>query len=294
MEKIQFNEAESIRLDKYLTANLEITRSKIQALIDSGNVTVNDHSVKASYKLQTGDRICYSLQPTNSQLIPEDIQVPVIYEDNNILIVNKPKGLLTHPTPGERTNTLVNALLYRHQSLSLSYGQERAGIVHRIDRDTSGLLIVAKHNQSHDYIANLLKTRQIKKYYIALIHGCYPHQKASITLPLTQNVSRRKIEVNASGRYARTDFTVIKRFRQFTLVRLQIFTGRTHQIRVHLAHIGYPVAGDRVYGKQDEFQEGQLLHAHQLSFVLQDHTEISNFYAPIPDYFKKILINLPI
>lgn len=294
MEKIQFNESDPVRIDKYLSDHLVLTRNKIQDLIDEGNVSVNQKIVKASYRLQPGDWISYILESAVSALQPENIPIPVIYEDANLLIVNKPKGLLTHPTPKERTHTLVNALLYHQRNLSQSYGVERAGIVHRIDRDTSGLLIVAKNNKTHDYVAGLLKNHLIQKYYIALIHGIYPHKQASISLPLTQNVNRRKIEVSASGKFARTDMTVIKCYKAFTLVRLQIFTGRTHQIRVHLAHIGYPVAGDRVYGKEDEFHDGQLLHAHQLGFVLPGQTNPKHFYAPMPDYFLQVLRTLPI
>ena len=294
MEKIQYKEPDSIRLDKYLSDCLGITRNKVQDLIDAGHVTINQKQTKASYRLQADDWIEYTLEPANPNLLPENITIPIVFEDENLLIVNKPRGLLTHPTPKIRNNTLVNALLYHQRELSQSYGEERAGIVHRIDRDTSGLLIVAKNNKTHDYIAGMLKDRLIQKYYIALIHGRYPHKKASISLPLTQNVSRRKIEVNASGRYARTDMTVIKLYKEYTLVRLQIFTGRTHQIRVHLAHIGYPVVGDRVYGKEDEFQGGQVLHAHQLGLILPNQEKVTYFFAPMPEYFLQILRSLPV
>lgn len=293
MELIQYSAVEPVRLDKFLSDTLAITRSKAQELIESGHVTVNEKNAKASTRLQPGDQIRYQLESVSTTLTPKNIPLSVIYEDDNLLIINKPKGLLTHPTSQEREETLVNALLFHQQSLSHLYGEERAGIVHRIDKDTSGLLVIAKNNQTHAYFADLLKTRQVKKYYIALIHGVYPYRKASISLPLSQNVSRRKIEVNASGRNARTDLQVIKRFQSYTLVRLQIFTGRTHQIRVHLAHIGFPVAGDRVYGKEDEFEGGQLLHAHQLSFVLPEQTEETVFFAPMPDDFLQIIKNLP-
>lgn len=293
MELIQYSAVEPVRLDKFLSDTLAITRSKAQELIESGHVTVNEKNAKASTRLQPGDQIRYQLESVSTTLTPKNIPLSVIYEDDNLLIINKPKGLLTHPTSQEREETLVNALLFYQQSLSHLYGEERAGIVHRIDKDTSGLLVIAKNNQTHAYFADLLKTRQVKKYYIALIHGVYPYRKASISLPLSQNVSRRKIEVNASGRNARTDLQVIKRFQSYTLVRLQIFTGRTHQIRVHLAHIGFPVAGDRVYGKEDEFEGGQLLHAHQLSFVLPEQTEETVFFAPMPDDFLQIIKNLP-
>jgi len=292
MELIQYKATEPVRLDKFLSDTLAITRNKAQELIESGHVTVNEKNAKASIRLQPGDQIRYQLEQVSTTLTPNNIPISIVYEDDNLLIINKPKGLLTHPTSQEREETLVNALLFHQQSLSQLYGEERAGIVHRIDKDTSGLLVIAKNNQTHTYFAHLLKTRQVKKYYIALIHGVYPYRKASISLPLSQNVSRRKIEVNASGRYARTDLQVIKRFQSYTLVRLQIFTGRTHQIRVHLAHIGYPVAGDRVYGKEDEFGEGQLLHAHQLSFVLPEQTKETVFFAPMPDDFLQIIKNL--
>lgn len=292
MERIQFKGPGSARLDKYLSENLGITRNKIQELIASEKVKVNEKPVKSSYRLQTGDWVHYFLDPVNSGLEPENIPLHIVYEDENLMIINKPKGLLTHPTSKERNRTLVNALLFHQKELSQRYGDERAGIVHRIDRDTSGLLIVAKNNKTHDYIAGLLKNRQINKYYIALIHGRYPYHKASISLPLSQNVSRRKIEVNAAGRFAKTDLLVIKHFIDYTLVRLQIFTGRTHQIRVHLAYIGFPVVGDRMYGKEDEFDKGQFLHAHQLSFILPNQTKISNFYAPMPEYFRLVIQKL--
>lgn len=277
------------RLDVFLSKKLNISRSKAISLIKGGLVKVNLLKTKPSYIVKKDDVISVKMQK-EEELKPENIPLDIIYEDNNLIIVNKPKGMLTHPTPKIKSGTLVNALLYYTKDLSLDYGMERAGIVHRLDKDTSGLLIITKNSATHLYIAELLKERKIEKRYLALVHGKFSENFARVVLPLKSDYKSGRIKVSRVGKFAATDIIVKERFEDFTLLDIRIHTGRTHQIRVHLAHIGYPIVGDKVYGiKKKEKFEGQLLHSYKLSFVLPLSDKISTFTAPLPYDFSEFL-----
>lgn len=287
---------ESGRLDKVLTDLLpSITRSHIQQWIKEGNVSVNGEKMKANYKVQSGDEIAI-VEPelVSLEVLAEDIPIEIVYQDEDVVVVNKAQGMVVHPSAGHQTGTLVNALMYHITDLSGINGTIRPGIVHRIDKDTSGLLMVAKNDAAHEKLAAQLKDKTSLREYIALVHGVIPHEKGTIDAPLGRSKQdRKKQDIIDGGRAAVTHFTVLERFKDFTLVSLKLETGRTHQIRVHMKYIGYPLAGDPIYGPRKTLEgKGQFLHATTLGFKHPTSGEFLTFEAPLPKLFEETLNDL--
>lgn len=288
-------EEKNIRLDAYIAKKeQELSRTMIQKLIEDGNIQVNDTKKKLSYKVQIGDKITIQIpEAKETKLKPQEIPIEVIYEDNDIVVVNKPKGLVVHPANGNPDGTLVNAIMAMcKDSLSGIGGELRPGIVHRLDKDTSGLLIVAKNDKAHIAMSNQIKDRQVKKMYIALVRGVIGEDEATIDMPIGRSTKdRKKMAVTKNGKQAITHFKVLKRYPKYTLLEIKIDTGRTHQIRVHMAEIGHPVIGDMVYsnGKNSFGVEGQMLHAKSLEFTHPITGKPMHLTAELPQYFRDIL-----
>lgn len=286
------------RLDSYISDNMDkISRSFAQKLIENQQVTINGKNEKASYKVCAGDNIQVDVpEAQGTKLKAQDIPVDVVYEDEDIIVVNKPKGMVVHPANGNPDGTLVNAILAMcKDSLSGIGGEIRPGIVHRLDKDTSGLLIIAKNNEAHVKMSKQIQDRLVTKKYIALIRGVVKDDEATIDMPIARSkVDRKKMAVDKDGKQAVTHFKVIKRYRGYTLLEIKIDTGRTHQIRVHMAKIGYPVVGDMVYsnGKNEFGIEGQMLHAKSLEFSHPITGKKMHLEAPLPEYFTKVLEEL--
>lgn len=284
------------RIDKVLAELLPThSRSQIQQWVKEGAVYVNDEAVKQNYKVKAGDLI----QATEPDAVPleiiaEDIPLDIVYEDEDVMVVNKPQGMVVHPSAGHMTETLVNALMYHVKDLSGINGVIRPGIVHRIDKDTSGLLMVAKNDQAHEKLAAQLKDKTSLREYVALVHGEIPHEKGTIDAPIGRaKEDRKKQAIIDDGRPAVTHFTVIEQFSDFTLVTLKLETGRTHQIRVHMRYIGYPIAGDPTYGPKKTLKgNGQFLHAKTLGFKHPTTGEFLTFEAPLPTIFENTLEEL--
>lgn len=291
VKTLQVSES-AVRLDKYLAEECpELSRSRLQKLIEQGCVLVNDCRVKASQKLNTGDKICLVLPPPEQpSLVAESIPVDVVYEDDDLLVVNKPAGLVVHPSPGHTAHTLVNALLVRCPSL-LSFGDAmRPGIVHRLDRDTSGLMIVAKNSTAQQYLINQFKARAVSKGYLVLVKGKLTPNQGIIDAPLGRDPSNRKrMAVVAGGRQARTGYRVKEYLGDYTLLDVTIETGRTHQIRVHLSAIGYPVVGDPVYGVRSVYVKRQFVHAYRLGFCLPCNGEYREFTCDLPPDLRQAM-----
>lgn len=286
------------RLDIYIAENFnELSRTMIKKLIESNNILVNEKSEKVSYKVQANDNISIDVpEAKETKLKAQEIPLDIIYEDSDIIVVNKPKGMVVHPANGNPDGTLVNAILsICKNSLSGIGGELRPGIVHRLDKDTSGLIIVAKNDKAHINMSEQIKERNVKKTYIALVRGNVPEEEATINMPIGRSTKdRKKMAVTKNGKQAITHFKVLKRYSKYTLLEIKIETGRTHQIRVHMAEIGYPVVGDAVYsnGKNEFGIEGQMLHAYKLEFmhpITNKHMELT---APLPQYFEEILKKL--
>lgn len=299
MEKIIVqNNEKGVRLDSYITKKLnDLSRANIQRLIEDGNILVNSAKQKISYKVNSGDKIEITIpEPKKIDLKPQDIKVEIVYEDNDIIVVNKPKGLVVHPAVGNPDGTLVNAIMnICKNSLSGIGGEVRPGIVHRLDKDTTGLLIVAKNDKAHINLSEQIKNREVKKIYIALVRGNIPENEATINMPIGRSTKdRKKMAVVKNGKEAVTHFKVIDRFKNYTLLEIKIDTGRTHQIRVHMAEIGYPVVGDMVYsnGKNEFGVEGQMLHAKSLDFKHPITGKNMHLEAELPKYFKDIIDKL--
>ena len=289
------------RLDVYIASkDEETTRSSAQRQIEQGNVVVNGKKItKVSYKIAKGDNITVEEQePVEIELKAQDIPVDIIYEDKDIIVVNKPKGMVVHPANGNPDGTLVNAIMaICKDSLSGIGGEIRPGIVHRLDKDTSGLLIVAKNDMAHVNMSEQIKRHEVKKTYIALVRGIVKENEATIDMPIGRsNSDRKKMAVTKNGKNAVTHIKVLKRYDKYTLLEINIETGRTHQIRVHLAHIGYPVIGDYIYsnGKNEFGIVGQCLHAKSLEFKHPITGKDMKLEAPLPEYFEKVLNELDI
>ena len=288
-------EKAGIRIDKAIGLMEDtLSRVAIQRLLDEGNILVNGKTTKASYKTKLGDEITIQKEePKKVDIIAQDIPIEVLYEDEDIIVVNKPKGIVVHPANGNPDGTLVNAIMNLcGNSLSGIGGEIRPGIIHRLDKDTSGVLIIAKNDIAHINISNQIKNRQTKKIYIALVRGVIKENEATINMPIGRSKKdRKKMAVTKDGKEAVTHFKVLKRYDNFTLLEIKIDTGRTHQIRVHLAEIGYPIVGDYVYsnGKNPFNVEGQMLHARQIEFVHPTTGKDMKIEAPIPKYFQNII-----
>ena len=287
------------RLDVYIAGkDEEITRSSAQRQIEQGSVVVNDKVItKVSYKVTEGDDIKIEEQePVEIELKAQNIPIDVVYEDKDIIVVNKPKGMVVHPANGNPDGTLVNAIMaICKDSLSGIGGEIRPGIVHRLDKDTSGLLIVAKNDMAHVNMSEQIKRHEVKKTYIALVRGIVKENEATIDMPIGRsNSDRKKMAVTKNGKNAVTHIKVLKRYDKYTLLQINIETGRTHQIRVHLAHIGYPVIGDYIYsnGKNEFGIVGQCLHAKSLEFKHPITGRDMKLEAPLPEYFEKVLQEL--
>lgn len=281
------------RLDKYLCAVLDISRKRASDLLDEKRVTVNDKPVKASQKLQAGDVLAVDVPPAQSmEVLPEPMDLDVIYEDSDLIVINKPKGMVVHPAPGHYSHTLVNGLLDHCKDLSGINGVMRPGIVHRIDKDTSGLLVVAKNDLAHESLAKQLQDKTCHRKYKAIVHHPFSHTYGTINAPIGRDEKdRQKMAVTAkNSKPAVTHFTVLENFKDYAYVECSLETGRTHQIRVHMAYIKHPVAGDPKYGPRKTLEaNGQLLHAYQLEFVHPRTGEKMIFGAPLDPTFARIL-----
>ena len=289
------SELAGIRLDKAIAMNeSDLSRATIQRLIEEEKILVNGNKTKVSYKTAMNDEITiFEEQPKDIKIEAENIPLDIVYEDADILVVNKQKGLVVHPGNGNPNGTLVNAVMaHCKDSLSGIGGEIRPGIVHRIDKDTSGLLIVAKNDKAHINISEQIKNHEVKKTYIALVRGRMKENKATIDMPIARSDKERtKMAVSKKGKKAVTHITAIEKFENFTLLEVVIETGRTHQIRVHLAEIGYPIVGDYVYsnGKNPFGVEGQMLHSSRLEFVHPITGKEMKLEAPLPEYFRDVL-----
>lgn len=288
------------RIDKFITNCIDsLTRSYIQKMIAQENCFVNGKAVKASYRVKEEDEVAFSLpESVEPDIAAEDIPLDILYEDEDVLIVNKPKHMVVHPAPGHYSGTLVNAALYHCKgSLSGINGVMRPGIVHRIDKDTSGSLIICKNDKAHNSIAAQLKDHSVNRIYHALVYGVLKEDEMTIDAPLGRDPrDRLKMAVVPAGKRAVTHLQVLKRYEKFTYIACRLETGRTHQIRVHMAHIGHPVLGDEVYApgrKSPAKCEGQALHAKVIGFVHPRSGEYMEFDAPLPDYFRHLLEILP-
>ena len=287
-----------IRIDTFLASNTEdsgrggLSRSKIQAEIKRGAVLVNDKQVKPSYILKEGDIVQF--EPSEeAKILPENIPLNIVWEDENMLVVNKPSGMLTHPTTAEKSGTLVNALLYKYgENLSDINGEYRRGILHRLDRNTSGLLMVAKNNEAHEYLVNAMKEGKTIKKYLAVVKGIIEEEQFTINKPIMRNPSQpQKMCVAEGGKESVSIVKVLERFKDATLIEVQLITGRTHQIRVHLSTLGHPVYNDTLYGfgKMKIKTEEQVLESYRLSFPHPFDGEMMTFEIPLDEKFEKVL-----
>ena len=295
----EIQENQQMRLDKYLAEQFpEQTRSYLQKLIKEGQVLVNGKTVKSGYQLSKSDEVSVTIpEPKELDVEPQKIDLDIVYEDEDVILINKPKGMVVHPAPGHTTDTLVNGLLYHcKDNLSGINGVARPGIVHRIDRDTTGILIVCKNDMSHNSIAAQLKEHSINRRYRALVHGNLKEDTGTVEGPIGRHpVDRKKMAINErNGKPAVTHYTVLERFGNYTLIECKLETGRTHQIRVHMTSIGHPLVGDEVYGpaKCPFKLQGQCLHAMVLGFVHPRTGEYMEFSADLPEYFKDLLKKL--
>lgn len=288
METIKITDLSDVdlRCDVYLSDYLSTTRSQIKNYMRSGEITVNDKIVKSGYKLRFGDEISIDIVEESLTLKPEKMDIDVLFEDEHMVIIRKPQGLVVHPGAGNKTGTLVNGLLYRFKTLS-TVDPERPGIVHRLDKDTSGLMIIAKTDEFHEKIVELFKNREIEKKYLAIVHGNL-YDSGIIETNISRNEKNRlkMAATNDDGKYAKTIYKPLKNFPGYTLLDVEIFTGRTHQIRVHMAHINHPVVGDQLYGRKDKFNiKAQLLQAYYLKFIHPITNQLIEVEDEVPERF---------
>jgi 23S rRNA pseudouridine1911/1915/1917 synthase len=286
-----------IRIDKFLSEKIvDRSRSHIQNLIDNDAILVNGKNIKSNYKLRENDVITVNMpEPEELKVEPENIEIDIVYEDEDIIVVNKKQGMVVHPAPGNYNGTLVNALLYHCKDLSGINGVIRPGIVHRIDKDTSGIIVVAKNDLAHSKLTEQFKVHSIKREYYALTEGIFKNDSGIVDQPLARHPQDRiKMAIVKDGRRAVTHYEVLKRYKSNTLVKCSLETGRTHQIRVHMAYLGHPLVGDPVYGyKKQKFKlEGQMLHAKTLGFIHPTKNEYVEFNSELPDYFLEVLSKL--
>ena len=301
MENLSFNinsEEEGQRIDKYLSIMIEgKSRSFIQGLIDEKKVKANSKVIKSNYKLKKGDFIEVEVpEPVELNVSAEEMNLDIVYEDEDLLVVNKEKGIVVHPAPGNYTGTLVNGILHHCSDLSGINGVIRPGIVHRIDKDTSGILVIAKNDEAHNDLAAQFKEHSIKREYYALVEGKFSNIKGTVDKPISRDKKERiKMAINSDGKRAVTHYEVLEQYdKGVSLVKCTLETGRTHQIRVHMASIGHPLVGDLVYGyKRQKFNiEGQALHAKTLGFIHPRTKEYMEFTSELPNYFKELLEKL--
>ena len=294
-------EEAGIRVDKLLSDRISsITRSHIQKLIEGADVTISGSSVKTNYKVKAGDEIIVTIPEVDeTEILPEDIPINIVYEDDDMLVVDKPQGMVVHPAVGNYTGTLVNALMYRcGDTLSGINGEKRPGILHRIDKDTSGLLMIAKNDRAHIGLSQQIKEHSLTRAYKALVHGGFSADTGTIDAPIGRDLNdRKKMTItDRNSREAVTHYKVLERLGKYTFIECVLETGRTHQIRVHMSHNGHPIVGDKTYGvKKEEFKlAGQLLHAYKIGFIHPVKDEYMEFESPLPDYFKRVLGGLRI
>ena len=291
IEKIVEENYCNTRLDKFLAIILpDLTRTRLQQFLKEGHVLVNSKQEKNSYKVQTDDLIEIELPEDKAlEILPENIPLDIVYEDQDVIVVNKANGMIVHPSVGITTGTLVNALLYHCHDLSGINGVIRPGIVHRIDKETTGLLMVAKNDQAHKDLSEQLREHSVERKYVALVHGVINHEFGTIDAPIGRDTQdRQKMKVtDLNSKQARTNFKVLKRFNDMTLIECRLETGRTHQIRVHMAFIGHPVYGDPKYGyRRDDQSFGQYLHAKTLGFIHPTTKKKMSFDSPLPKPFE--------
>lgn len=301
MEELNFiinEENKGERIDKYISNIIEgKSRSFLKGLIDNGSVTVNGKVQKSNYNLKSGDNITVVMpEPIILNVTPENIDLDIVYEDEDLIVINKPKGMIVHPAPGVYTGTLVNGLLYHCKNLSGINGVIRPGIVHRIDKDTTGIIVVAKNDEAHAFLSDQFKEHSIKREYYALLEGKFMKTEGSVDKPLGRHKRDRiKMAITTDGKRAVTHYEVLEQYDNGTsLVKCSLETGRTHQIRVHMASISHPVVGDTIYGlkKQRYKLEGQVLHAKTLGFIHPTKKEYMEFSSELPSYYEDILNNL--
>lgn len=286
------------RIDKYLSDSMDtvVSRTQVQGWIKDGYVTLNGLPVKPNHKLEEGEVIHVRIpKPVEVEIDPEEIPLDVVYEDSDVIVVNKPRGLVVHPAAGHYSGTLVNGLLHHCTDLSGINGKLRPGIVHRIDKDTSGLLMAAKNDIAHRGLAEQLKEHSVTRKYIAVVHGVMQHERGTVDAPIGRDPHDRKLYTvtDKNSKHAVTHFTVLERLKEHTVLELKLETGRTHQIRVHMKYIGFPLVGDPAYGKsRDKEMKGQALHAAVLGFRHPSTDEYLEFSAPVPDDIRELLERL--
>jgi 23S rRNA pseudouridine1911/1915/1917 synthase len=299
MEKIEhtiLEEQKGDRIDKVIASlDEEWSRTQVQQWIKEGHILVNSQSIKTNYKCSLNDQIEITIpDPEELDVVPEELDLQIYFEDSDVLVVNKPRGMVVHPAPGHLSGTLVNGLMAHCKDLSGINGVLRPGIVHRIDKDTTGLLMVAKNDMAHESLVNQLVAKTVTRKYKAIVHGVIPHDFGTIEAPLGRDTKdRQSMTVVDHGKHAVTHFHVIERFKDYTFVECQLETGRTHQIRVHMKYIGYPLAGDPKYGPKKTLDiEGQALHAGVLGFNHPRTNEYLEFEAPLPEDMVMLLEQL--
>lgn len=282
----------NIRIDKYLALKTEFSRNLIAKMIEDEAILLNGKSVKSSTKVEENDIIDLEDDYVKDvDIVPEEMPLDIVYEDNDLMVINKPSGVVVHPGSGNTSNTLVNGLMYYTTNLSDTNGEERPGIVHRIDKDTSGLLLVAKTNKAHEKLGEMFKNKEVKREYLALIKGVFPHNSATIDAPIGRDkADRKKMTVTSeNSKKAITHLKVLKRYKKYTLVSLILDTGRTHQIRVHMKYIGYPIYNDPVYTNDKTTSFGQFLHSYKMDFKHPITGKDMHFECPLPLYFQDFI-----